>query len=113
MSVSKRKSQGWLVIAGVGISLLLASQVADATVLDNFGNAVLGILNGTFLRTVAIAAIIGTGLMALSGRIQWGQFAIVLLAVVIIFGAAGIVDYIKTNAATAMVTTPVLFGHVV
>ena len=42
--------------------------------LDNFGNAILGILNNTFLRAVAIAAVIGSGLMALSGRIRWMTF---------------------------------------
>lgn len=93
--------------------LALAPELAAANVLDNFGTAILGILNNTFLRAVAIAAIIGAGLAALSGRIQWMTFISVILAVVIIFGAAGIVDYIKDNSATAALNPVPVFGRVV
>ena len=51
--------------------------------------------------------------MALSGRIQWMTFISVMLAVVIIFGSAGIVDYIKDNSATAALNPAPVFGHVV
>jgi len=70
-------------------------------------------INNTFLRAVAIAAVIGAGLMALSGRIQWMTFIGVMLAVVIIFGSAGIVDYIRDNSATAALDPVPVFGHVV
>ena len=90
-----------LVALSVLLGLALAPEIAAANVLDNFGNAILGILNNTFLRAVAIVAVIGAGLMALSGRIQWMAFISVMIAVVIIFGSAGIVDYIKDNSATA------------
>jgi len=90
-----------ILLFSVLFGLALAPEMAAASVLDNFGNAILGILNNTFLRAVAIAAIIASGLMALSGRIQWMSFISVMIAVVIIFGSAGIVDYIKDNSATA------------
>lgn len=93
--------------------LSLAPELASANVLDNFGDAILGILNNTFLRAVAIAAVIGSGLMALSGRIQWMTFISVMLAVVIIFGSAGIVDYIKDNSATAALDPTSAVEHVV
>lgn len=93
--------------------LALAPELAAANVLDNFGDAILGILNNTFLRAVAIAAVIGAGLAALSGRIQWMTFISVMFAVVIIFGSAGIVDYIKDNSATAALNPTPIFGHVV
>jgi type IV secretion system protein VirB2 len=80
---------------------LLAPELASANVLDNFGNALLDILNNTFLRAIAIVAVIGAGLLALGGRIQWMSFISVMVAVVIIFGAGGIVDYIRDNSATA------------
>ncbi len=51
--------------------------------------------------------------MALSGRIQWMAFIVVMLAVVIIFGSAGIVDYIRDNSATAALGVAQVFGHVV
>lgn len=93
-------------------ALCLVPELASANVLDNFGNAVVGILNNTFLRAVAIVAVIGSGLMALSGRVQWMTFIVVMLAVVIIFGAAGIVDYIKDNSATAALELAPVLGHV-
>jgi type IV secretion system protein VirB2 len=102
-----------IVVAALLCGLALAPEMAAANVLDNFGNAILGILNNAFLRAVAIAAIIGAGLAALSGRIQWMTFISVILAVVIIFGAAGIVDYIKDNSATAALNPVPVFGRVV
>lgn len=102
-----------IVVLAVLCGLALAPELASANVLDNFGDAILGILNNTFLRAVAIAAVIGAGLMALSGRIQWMTFISVMLAVVIIFGSAGIVDYIKDNSATAALDPAGAFEHVV
>jgi len=93
--------------------LALAPEMASANVLDNFGNAMLNILNNNFLRAVTTIAVIGAGIMALSGRIQWMAFITVLLAVVVIFGAAGIVDYIQQNAAVSARMVPELFAHVV
>lgn len=102
-----------IALVSVLCALAFAPEMAAANVLDNFGNAILGILNNTFLRAVAIAAVIGAGLMALSGRIQWMTFISVMLAVVIIFGSAGIVDYIKDNSATAALDPAPVFSHVV
>ena len=102
-----------LVALSILLGLALAPEIAAANVLDNFGNAILGILNNTFLRALAIVAVIGSGLMALSGRIQWMAFIVVMLAVVIIFGSAGIVDYIRDNSATAALGVTQVFGHVV
>ena len=102
-----------IVLLSALFGLALAPEMAAANVLDNFANAILGILNNTFLRAVAIAAVIGAGLMALSGRVQWMTFIVVMLAVVIIFGSAGIVDYIKDNSATAALDLAPVFEHVV
>lgn len=93
--------------------LWLAPDIANATILDNFGEAVLDILNNNFLRAIGTVAVIGSGIMALQGRIQWMVFITVLLAVTVIFGAAGIVDYIRDNAATSALPAPELFGRVV
>ena len=102
-----------IVVVALLCGLVLAPELAAANVLDNFGNAILGILNNTFLRAVAVTAVIGSGLMALSGRIQWMTFISVMLAVVIIFGSAGIVDYIRDNSATAALDPAPVFAHVV
>ena len=102
-----------IVLLSALLGLALAPEMAAANVLDNFANAILGILNSTFLRAVAIAAVIGAGLMALSGRVQWMTFIVVMLAVVIIFGSAGIVDYIRDNSATTALDLVPVFDHVV
>jgi type IV secretion system protein VirB2 len=90
------------------VCVLLVSEPAHASVLDNFGQAVLDILNNTFMRVVAIIAVIVTGIMALTGRVEWLRFAYVLMGVVIIFGAAGIVDYVIDNSATAQIATQLI-----
>ncbi|NOR26810.1 MAG: type IV secretion system protein VirB2 [Desulforhopalus sp.] len=95
------------------ICVFLVVEPASANVLDNFGTAVLGILNNVFLRTVAIVAIIVTGVMALTGRMEWQRFIYVLLGVVIIFGAAGIVDFIRTNSTTVQLINPTTIIRVV
>lgn len=90
------------------VCVLLVSDPAHASVFDNFGQAVLDILNNTFMRVIAIVAVIVTGIMALTGRVEWLRFGYVLLGVVIVFGAAGIVDYIIDNSATAMIATQII-----
>ena len=93
--------------------LALAPETAAANILDNFGTAMLGILNNNFLRAIATVAVIGSGILALRGRIEWMVFISVLLAVVVIFGAAGIVDYIRNNASVSALLVPGVFARVV
>ena len=102
-----------LPISAAIVCVFLVVEPATANVLDNFGTAVLGILNNVFLRTVAIVAIIVTGVMALSGRMEWQRFIYVLLGVVIIFGAAGIVDFIRTNSTTVLISNPTTITRIV
>ena len=40
--------------------LALAPEIASANILDNFGTAMLNVLNNNFLRAVATIAVIGT-----------------------------------------------------
>lgn len=86
----------------LAICLLMVGTVepASANVLNNLANAVLNVLNNTFLRVIAIIAVIIVGLSALSGRMEWSKAGWIIGGVVIIFGAAGIVDYIIANAGT-------------
>lgn len=86
-------------------SCFLDPVAANATLLDNFGDGLLEVLNSTFLRTCAIAAIIVTGILALSGKMSWAAFLIVLLGIAIIFGAAAIVDFFIARAAGTAGTT--------
>lgn len=84
------------------IGLLWAGtyEQAHANLFDNLGQAILDILNNTFLRVLAIIAVIVVGIRALKGQMDWSTAIFVIIAIVIIFGAAGIVDFIIDNAGT-------------
>jgi type IV secretion system protein VirB2 len=76
------------------------TEFAMANVLDNLGNAILEVLNSTFLRAIAIVAVIIVGLVALRGRMDWGIALWVILGIIIIFSAAAIVDFFIETGAT-------------
>ena len=80
---------------------------AQSTQLDPAGSSpILGAVNwlqGTLLGNVATAlaviAVGATGLMMLTGRIDWRRGATVILGCFIVFGAAAIVGGIRSVAA--------------
>ena len=80
---------------------------AQAVQLDPAGSSVIltavGWIQGTLLGNVATAlaviAVGATGLMMLTGRIDWKRGATVILGCFIVFGAAAIVAGIRSVAA--------------
>lgn len=94
------------IIAGlttVGLFVATAAQ-AQSTRLDPAGSgpilSAVGWLQGTLLGNVATAlavlAVGATGLMMLTGRIDWRRGATVILGCFIVFGAAAIVAGIQS-----------------
>ena len=87
-------------------SLMAAVASAQSVQLDPAGsNPILGAVNwlqGTLLGNVATAlavlAVGATGLMMLTGRIDWRRGATVILGCFIVFGAASIVAGIQSVA---------------
>lgn len=73
-------------------------EMAIAAPWDGGANAVLNALNGGILRTIAIIAVIGCGIAALAGKLQWSWAINIIIGIVLVFGAATIVDYFS-NAA--------------
>lgn len=99
--INKENLQLAAIYTVASIVVLLASyEPAHANVFDQLGQAVLNILNNTFLRVVAIVAVIVVGIRAFRGRMEWESAIWVILGIVIVFGAAGIVDFIIENAGT-------------
>ena len=49
-------------------------------------------------RTLAIIAVIALGLTALAGRLSWDWAIKIIIGIVLVFGAATIVDYIISAA---------------
>ena len=91
----------------LGAIALAGAARAQSTQLDPAGSNVIlnavGWLQGTLLGNVATAlaviAVGATGLMMLTGRIDWKRGATVILGCFIVFGAAAIVAGIRSVAA--------------
>jgi type IV secretion system protein VirB2 len=95
----------------VAVAAGLASHAAHAqsTSLDPAGSNVIltavtwlqGTLLGNVATALAVIAVAATGLMMLTGRIDWRRGATVIIGCFIVFGAAAIVAGIRTVAAGA------------
>ena len=98
--------------AGLGIlaaGLSAASAHAQSVQLDPAGSNVVlnavtwmqGTLLGNVATALAVIAVGATGLLMLTGRIDWRRGATVILGCFIVFGAAAIVAGIRSVAAGA------------
>ena len=90
---------------GVGISAAHAQSVqldpAGSNVILTAVNWLQGTLLGNVATAVAVIAIGATGLMMLTGRIDWRRGATVIVGCFIVFGAAAIVAGIKSISSGA------------
>lgn len=85
--------------AGIAAALIvgafmLAPSLAMAAPWDSAAASVLAIFTGGFTRTLAIIAVIALGIAAIAGKLSWDWAIKVIIGIVLIFGAAAIVDYI-------------------
>ena len=82
------------------ISLILVSypEAAHAQALfdsgTNFLNALMNLLTNTWARIIAIIAVVGHGILWMTGRLAWGIAASVIGGIILVFGAPAIVDSI-------------------
>ena len=82
------------------ISLILVSypEAAHAQALidsgTNFLNALMNLLTNTWARIIAIIAVVGLGILWMTGRLAWGIAASVIGGIILVFGAPAIVDSI-------------------
>ena len=63
----------------------------------NFLNALLNLLSGTWARIIGIIGVLVLGFMAISGRLRWAIAGSVIGGIILVFGAAEIVDSIAGN----------------
>ena len=104
ISAPRMRTAGLLVMAAAALTSTAAS--AQSVQLDPAGSSpilsAVGWLQGTLLGNVATAlaviAVGATGLMMLTGRIDWRRGATVILGCFIVFGAAAIVGGIRSVA---------------
>jgi len=60
----------------------------------NFLNALMDLLTNTWARIIAIIAVVGLGILWMTGRLAWGIAASVIGGIILVFGAPAIVDSI-------------------
>jgi type IV secretory pathway VirB2 component (pilin) len=90
--------------AGTTFALAASAAHAQSTQLDPAGSGVIlnavswlqGTLLGNVATALAVIAVGATGLMMLTGRIDWRRGAVVILGCFIVFGAASIVAGIRS-----------------
>ena len=80
------------------MTLSLLPEIALAAPWDDTADKVLQIFTGGLTRTLAIIAIIVSGVLAMFGRMQWSWVINIGIGIVLIFGGAAIVDYIIAAA---------------
>lgn len=60
----------------------------------NFLTALQNLLTNTWARIIAIIAVIGLGILWMTGRLAWGVAASIIGGIILVFGAPAIVDSI-------------------
>ena len=71
-----------------------ASDVYKSQPWDSAAAGVLAIFTGGLTRTLAIIAVIACGIAAIAGKLSWDWAIKIIVGIVLIFGAAAIVDYV-------------------
>lgn len=95
---SSSKFLAVLAVATVGAFALMPG-LAMAAPWDGAATTILGILTGGLTRTIAIIAVIACGIAAVFGKLSWDWAIKIVIGIVLIFGAATIVDLIISGAA--------------
>lgn len=75
-------------------AVVLAPEMAMAAPWDSAASQVLAIFTGGLTRTLAIIAVIACGIAAIAGKLSWDWAIKIIVGIVLIFGAAAIVDYV-------------------
>lgn len=95
---ASKRSLGFVAAMAMG-ALALMPEIAMAAPWDSAATQVLAIFTGGLTRTLAIIAVIACGIMAMAGKLSWDWAIKIIVGIVLIFGAAAIVDYIIAASA--------------
>ncbi|MDR3221137.1 MAG: TrbC/VirB2 family protein [Candidatus Accumulibacter sp.] len=74
--------------------LAIMPEAAMAAPWDTAAQSILDIFTGGLTRTIAIIAVIACGIAAIAGKLSWDWAIKIIIGIVLIFGAAAIVDYV-------------------
>lgn len=87
-----------LKLSALGLALILP-EMAMAEPWDDAADEVLGIFTGGLTRTLAVIAIIVSGILAMFGKMQWSWVVNIVIGIVLIFGGAAIADFLIAAAS--------------
>ena len=93
--------QNAAVIAAIAIvfaSLPIVAYAQDAAPVEGVLDWFVGVLQGNLARSVAIVAVCFLGFMFLTGRMMWNVAFSIIVGIAIIFGAATLVDAMRSAA---------------
>lgn len=94
-SSQEKSKQAYLFMFAFALcSFLLMPEIALAAPWDSAAQKVLDIFTGGLTRTLAIIAVIACGIAAMAGKLSWEWAIKIIIGIVLIFGAAAIVDYV-------------------
>ena len=79
-------------------AVFLIPETAMATPWDSTSQQILAIFTGGLTRTIAIISVIACGIAAIAGKLSWDWAIKIIVGIVLILGAAAIVDYIIAAA---------------
>lgn len=92
VSVDKKAASVMMMLALGFVALM--PEMAMAAPWDSAASQVLAIFTGGLTRTLAIIAVIACGIAAIAGKLSWDWAIKIIVGIVLIFGAAAIVDYV-------------------
>ena len=78
--------------------LPIAAHAQDAAPVEGVLDWFVGVLQGNLARSVAIVAVCFLGFMFLTGRMMWNVAFSIIVGIAIIFGAATLVDAMRSAA---------------
>jgi type IV secretion system protein VirB2 len=99
LSRTHRRAGLWLSLTVIGAALVPDLAYAQSAapvegILDWF----VGVLQGNVARSLAIIAVCFLGFLFLTGRMAWQGAISIIIGIAIIFGAAELVDAMKSSA---------------
>ena len=94
----KRLLEKFMILLAIG-AVLVMPETALAAPWDNTATQILGIFTGGLTRTIAIISVIACGIAAIAGKLSWDWAIKIIVGIILIFGAASIVDYIIAGAS--------------
>ena len=93
----KRLLEKLMILLAFG-AVWVMPETAIAAPWDSTATQILGIFTGGLTRTIAIIAVIACGIAAIAGKLSWDWAIKIIVGIILIFGAASIVDYIIAGA---------------